>query len=139
MYKRQQEAQRDFQVGKQLHHDGIAVGAAEGADDGGDGRQGLAALHKIAAAADVERVDDKECPAKRGNRADEHTDEDRPQHTVGAVSYTHLDVYKRQARAYDRILRVARTVADLDGSEVLDTAHLSETLQYRTLDRKFGM
>ena len=38
------------------------------------------------------------------------------------------------ARAYDRILRVARTVADLDGSEVLDTAHLSETLQYRTLD-----
>ncbi len=43
------------------------------------------------------------------------------------------------ARAYDRILRGARTVADLDGSEVLDTAHLSETLQYRTLDRKFGM
>ena len=43
------------------------------------------------------------------------------------------------ARAYDRILRVARTVADLDGSEVLETAHLSETLQYRTLDRKFGM
>ena len=43
------------------------------------------------------------------------------------------------ARSYDRILRVARTVADLDGSEVLDTAHLSETLQYRTLDRKFGM
>lgn len=30
------------------------------------------------------------------------------------------------ARAYDRILRVARTVADLDGSEVLDTAHLSD-------------
>ena len=82
-HNEQQEAQRDFQVGKQLHHDGVAVGAAEGADDGGDGRQGLAALHKIAAAADVERVDDKECPAKRGNRADEHTDEDRPQHTVG--------------------------------------------------------
>ena len=48
-HNEQQEAQRDFQVGKQLHHDGVAVGAAEGADDGGDGRQGLAALHKIAA------------------------------------------------------------------------------------------
>ena len=40
------------------------------------------------------------------------------------------------ARAYDRILRVARTIADLDGSELLDAAHLSEALQYSTLDRK---
>lgn len=39
------------------------------------------------------------------------------------------------ARAYDRILRVARTLADLDGSEELSAAHLSEALQYRSLDR----
>lgn len=39
------------------------------------------------------------------------------------------------ARAYDRLLRVARTVADLDGAEVLAGSHLAEAIQYRQLDR----
>ena len=39
------------------------------------------------------------------------------------------------ARGYDRILKVARTVADLEGVEDLAPKHLSEAVQYRTLDR----
>ncbi|MBF0558564.1 MAG: YifB family Mg chelatase-like AAA ATPase [Nitrospirae bacterium] len=39
------------------------------------------------------------------------------------------------ARAYARILKVARTVADLDGAESIDSSHVSEAIQYRMLDR----
>lgn len=41
------------------------------------------------------------------------------------------------ARAYDKILRIARTIADLDAKQDIELAHVTEALQYRALDRKF--
>ncbi|MGL5226566.1 MAG: YifB family Mg chelatase-like AAA ATPase [Bacteroidales bacterium] len=52
---------------------------------------------------------------------------------------TAMDVFNLSARAYDRILKVARTIADLDASDKVLTSHISEAINYRNLDRNSWM
>jgi magnesium chelatase family protein len=47
-----------------------------------------------------------------------------------------MDEFGLSARAHDRILRVARTIADIDGADHIKEGHLSEAINYRSLDRK---
>lgn len=49
---------------------------------------------------------------------------------------TAMERLQLSARAYHRILRVARTIADLEGAETIATQHLTEALSYRALDRQ---
>ncbi len=48
-----------------------------------------------------------------------------------------FEVMGMSARGYDRVLRVARTIADLDGAENIETKHVAEAVQLRTLDKKY--
>ena len=57
------------------------------------------------------------------------------EHTRELLKFAMAD-FRFSARAYDRILKVARTIADLDGSDNITSDNVSEAIQYRSLDRQ---
>jgi magnesium chelatase family protein len=57
------------------------------------------------------------------------------EHTKEMLKFAMADL-NLSARAYDRVLKVARTIADIDGKPNVTSEHVSEAIQYRSLDRQ---
>ncbi len=61
----------------------------------------------------------------------------RPTPAAAELLKNAFEKFGFSARAYDKVLRVARTIADLEGAKQIDVPHIAEAVQYRSLDRKF--
>ena len=100
------------------------------------GDPGEASVHvrkRVCAARAVQTVRQGDCNARLSGAALDHHCRLRA-HEQQLLRQA-LERLQLSARAYHRILRVARTIADLDGAERIEGAHLGEALGYRNLDR----
>ena len=73
-----------------------------------------------------------DCPCLLVARTEEFDTRDRE---ARSLLETAMDRLGLSARAYDRILKVARTIADLEDLQTIQAAQVAEAIQYRSLDR----
>jgi magnesium chelatase family protein len=94
---------------------------------------------RVARARDVQRERFRDRPGLYANAHMAARDLRRHCRSSGPVDTLLRDAVNRlglSARAYHRVLKIARTIADLDGAAELRTAHVGEAVQYRSLDRR---
>jgi magnesium chelatase family protein len=109
---------------------------------GGAAAEGSAEIRtRVMAARDRQRQRFKKAGEKIYSNAQMTTRQIRVHCELGADAERLLERAMQQqgltARAHDRILKVARTIADLEGTDQLAVSHLAEAIQYRTLDRSY--
>ncbi|HHU79088.1 MAG: YifB family Mg chelatase-like AAA ATPase [Caldicoprobacterales bacterium] len=91
----------------------------------------------IARAMQLERYSDKNIYSNAQLQPKQLEEFCRLTHSQKKMMKDAFTAMSLSARAYDRILRVARTIADLDGEENILDHHLAEAIQYRSLDRQY--
>jgi magnesium chelatase family protein len=113
---------------KELRGNAAAEGSAEIRD-------------RVMAARERQRQRFRKAGEKNHSNSQMNTRQIRAHCELGADAERLLERAMQQqgltARAHDRILKVARTIADLEGAEHLTVPHLAEAIQYRTLDRSY--
>ena len=121
-----------------IHIDVPAISVRELTRQSEPGESSAEIRHRVQCAREIQRSRYANCPGIHCN-AHLGTREIKkycpiPMDCISRLEQT-LERLKLSARAYDRIVKVARTIADLDHSEEILWIHLSEAINYRTLDR----
>jgi magnesium chelatase family protein len=120
-----------------LHVEVPAVSLAELRSSAGEGTAAVAARVAAARAVQLDRFGPQAATPTNSAMGPEQL---RRFCAVDAAGRGLLDTaFERlglSARALDRVLKVARTIADLDGSDAVRSSHLAEAIQYRSLDRR---